>query len=86
MTEVEMLRANAVGYVWGLQDGGDKSGHVVEITADWYFAEAYEEHAQAFADGKATSRMAIQQAWSSWRRHGLIFSTWYQFEPAEYVH
>lgn len=61
---VETMRAQALTYVWGWEDGSGQrlyDGHVA-----YAFALAYAYHAARYASGKASSRYAIPRAWELW--------------------
>lgn len=77
----DMLRANATGYVWGLQDAGSASAHIREIPVEWEFPKAYREHCEAYELEHTFSRMSVRDAWESWRAHGLIFPDHRYIEP-----
>lgn len=85
MAYVNELTSKAIAYVWGLQDAGHRPARIKDMCVDWEFGQAYREHTTRFVAGEATSHMPIQDAWKSWRKHGLIFSAYYEIEPASVV-
>lgn len=71
---VEQLTAKAMGYVWGWQDAGGADRNSVDAMD---FAYAFGIHAARFESAKAFTMMPIQDAFSSWRKHGDIRSEWW---------
>lgn len=69
--QVEILAAQATGYVWGRQDAGE-SARDTGYSAD--FGYAYGIHAAEYALGLSSSRRNIQDAFNRFKA-GEDFST-----------
>jgi hypothetical protein len=66
---VHMAIAQAMGYVWGWQDGGASPK---DSDVAWNFAYAYGVHEAEFQAEKRSSRYPIRDAFTSWLAHGEI--------------
>jgi len=67
---VEILRAMATGYVWGVQDTLGPEERDTSLATD--FGYAFGTHAGLYAAGRIGIRHNIETAYRSWRELGWI--------------
>ena len=66
--EVDLARAQAIGYVWGLQDRGEDG----DIMTSLAFGDAYASHKCTYLLEQATFCPNIRDAYQQWRKTRTI--------------
>lgn len=67
--DVNRSKAQAIAYVWGIQDGSGDGSDTAESIA---FGDVYGWHALEFAEERGCSQHNIRDAYKSWKATGVI--------------